>query len=431
MDRAQLAKVALQAAKAEHLEVWIDGHDEAVTRFSDNAINQNVAKVTQTVSLRAAFGQRVGIASTTDTSPGGVIDALHRAEAIARSSAPDEEYMPPPGPQCYPEVQAYDEATSTLPPTSRAEAVALTARLSAEAGVESSGSYTTGARRLFLANSAGLEACQERSFARFTVSTSAQSGGSGWSEGYSHRASDLNVETLARRAIGKAVTGGAPITIEPGPMTVVLEPAAFGSLMCFITWTLDAKEADEERSAWTGKVGEGIAVPSLSLRSDPLDPRLPGDPMTEDGLAARRVDWIGSGVLRQLAYSRYWADRQGVEPTGYCENIVIDGGDGGQDLDLIADVEDGILVTRFWYTNFVDEMALSTTGMTRGGLFRIEKGEVTSALTNFRFNDSPLGFLKRIRRMGEPVLTYTEYPETMVCPPAIIDEFHFTSGTSF
>lgn len=430
MDHTDLARVVLDAAEAEHIEVWIEGYDEAVTRFSGNEINQNVARATVSVAVRAAFGQRVGIASTTEVSAAGAVGALRRAEDSAQSSAPDEEYLPPPGPQKYPVVDVYDERTAALPPIERAEAVAVTGRLSREAGVESSGSYTSGAKRLFVANSGGLEAFHERSFARFTVSSSSDVGGSGWSEGYSYRVSDLDTEALAARAIGKARTGGPPRPVDAGPRTVVLEPAAFAGLMGFVSWSLDAKEADEERSAWTGKVGNVIAMENLSMRSDPLDRRLPGYPIGEDGLAARRVEWIENGVLRQLAYTRYWASRNGVEPTGYADNLAIEGGIG-TDSDLIRDVQDGLLVTRFWYLNLVDEMVLSTTGMTRGGLFRIERGEVTHALTNLRFNDSPLRFLKRVRRTGTPVLTYTEFDEAMLCPPVIIDELHFTSGASF
>ncbi|MBD3174060.1 MAG: hypothetical protein GF320_02680 [Armatimonadia bacterium] len=430
MDYPELARGALEAALADHVEVLVEGYDEAVTRFSGNAISQNVAKSVVECTLRVAFGQKVGQATTTDLTPEGVAAALRRAEDIARSSAPDPEYLPPPGPQEHPEVDAHDPATGELGPSERAAAVALTAGLSQEAGVDSSGSYTSGQRRVFLANSSGLTTSQARSFAKFTVSTSAETGGSGWAEGVSHRAADLDVEALARRAIGKATTGGEPVAATPGPTTVVLEPAAFAGLMGFVAWTLDAKEADEGRSPWSGKVGDKFGLDSLNMRSDPLDPRLAGDPMTEDGLAARRVEWIESGVLKQLAYSRFWAKEKGVEPTGFCENLVVDGGQGA-DSDLVSQVEDGVLVTRFWYMNFVDEMALSITGMTRGGLFRIQGGEVTGALTNLRFNDTPFGFLKRVRAMGAPVLTNTEFDEAMVCPPVVIDDFHFTSGTSF
>jgi len=42
------------------------------------------------------------------------------------------------------------------------------------------------------------------------------------------------------------------------------------------------------------------------------------------------------------------------------------------------------------------------TGMTRDGLFLIEKGRVSSAARNFRFNQSILEMLRNVEMMGPP-----------------------------
>jgi predicted Zn-dependent protease len=55
---------------------------------------------------------------------------------------------------------------------------------------------------------------------------------------------------------------------------------------------------------------------------------------------------------------------------------------------LVAGVERGILVTDFWYTRVLDPKSLVVTGLTRNGVWLIERGEVTQPVRNFRFTQS-------------------------------------------
>lgn len=95
--------------------------------------------------------------------------------------------------------------------------------------------------------------------------------------------------------------------------------------------------------------------------------------------------------------------------------------------DLIAQVEDGLLITRFWYIRFVDPMQLLLTGMTRDGVYRIQNGRVTHAVRNLRFNESPLAVLKNVRLLGKP----ERVRGNMLVPPVVVDRFTFTSTTTF
>ena len=171
-----------------------------------------------------------------------------------------------------------------------------------------------------------------------------------------------------------------------------------------------------------------MGVPALTMRSVPAHPILPSSPWGEQGIAASDTIWIEDGVLRNLIYSRFWAQEKGREATGRPANLVIDGSDATTE-DLIAQVDYGLLVTRFWYIRFVDPMKLLITGMTRDGLFLIEGGRVTRGVRNMRFNDSPLSVIKKIRAMGQA--RPTTLHGLQVVPPMLVDEFHFTSGTSF
>jgi len=55
---------------------------------------------------------------------------------------------------------------------------------------------------------------------------------------------------------------------------------------------------------------------------------------------------------------------------------------------MIAGTDRGLLVTRLWYIRELDPYEKVMTGMTRDGLFLVEKRKVSRSVRNFRFNQS-------------------------------------------
>jgi hypothetical protein len=101
---------------------------------------------------------------------------------------------------------------------------------------------------------------------------------------------------------------------------------------------------------------------------------------------------------------------------------------GGKSLaDLIASVDRGLLVTRFWYIRVVNPQTMQMTGLTRDGVFLIEQGKVTSPVMNFRFNQSPVEMLKNTVAMGKPVRVRGGEGQGMIAPPIVVKDFSFTS----
>ena len=73
--------------------------------------------------------------------------------------------------------------------------------------------------------------------------------------------------------------------------------------------------------------------------------------------------------------------------------------------ELIGGLERGLLVTRFWYIRAVNPQTAQLTGLTRDGLFLIEKGKIAAPVVNLRFNESPLAMLKNTVQVGKAVRT--------------------------
>ena len=109
------------------------------------------------------------------------------------------------------------------------------------------------------------------------------------------------------------------------------------------------------------------------------------------------TDWISNGTLSALTQTRHSAQITGLPVTPGIDNLELVAADGSGDVtSVVAGIERGLLLTCMWYIREVDPQSLLVTGLTRDGVFLVENGEVVGAVNNFRFNESPVGMLRRV-----------------------------------
>jgi predicted Zn-dependent protease len=165
----------------------------------------------------------------------------------------------------------------------------------------------------------------------------------------------------------------------------------------------------------------------VSLYSDPYDPKILSDPFDGEGFPLTRRNWIDKGVLKEMQYGRFWAKKQGKQPTGGANNIVLSGGTTSREQ-MIAGTARGILVSRLWYLREVDPRTLLYTGLTRDGTFLIENGKITKSIKNMRFNESPLFMLNNLEALGpQERVAGIEALIPCVMPLLKARDFNFTS----
>ena len=113
-------------------------------------------------------------------------------------------------------------------------------------------------------------------------------------------------------------------------------------------------------------------------------------------------------------------------------NLVMKEGDATIE-EMIASTERGLLVNQFHYSNVVDPMALSITGMTRAGVWVIEGGELAYPVKNLRYTESLLGALSRIEAVGNIVEPTGGglFGGGFMLAPMKINDFTFSSSTKF
>jgi len=428
-----LVESVIQKSEAEGVFVSLSTGEEALSRYSENQISQNISRNRFNLTITSYFGRRSASASTTEIDPEAITQTIHRSEELARIAPEDPEWVPLLEPQDYEQrTPAFDPETAALSPLARGEIVQRVCGLSAKAGVEGSGTFSTEAFLRVVGNSRGLRACDRGTQADFSFTARIEDGSS-WSQRTGFAVDQLPIESLTEQLIERALASRHPRPVNPGKYPVVFDAAAFADLLSWVIWNLDARAADEGRSFMSrideagkpvgNRLGEPMFSPLVQVQRQPAHPLLQLGTCFADGLSNHYREVIKDGVPQTLSYSRYWAQQQGKEPTGAMFPIVMSG--SNQSLaDLIAQTEQGILVSRAWYVRYVNPRTLEVTGMTRDGTFWIEEGQIAYPIKNLRFNQSLPEMLREI-----DALSSVQRFRSSVVPGVRVKAFNFSSVT--
>lgn len=426
----------LAMSAADQTRVTVVSRWSGNTRFADGGISTSGGVTDLSVTMTATVGRRRASATTNVVDEAALSRTVDLAAQLARLAPEDPELMPELGPQTYAPVDAFVQRTADLDPETRAAEVKRAVGAAAAAGkpageIFSAGFLEANAAAIAVATSAGLFAYHRTTDAGFSMTVRTPDGtGSGWASGGARDWGAVDAASIGRIAAQKAVASRNPQAIEPGLYTAVLEPQAVGDLIPLLAGALNARSADEGRSPFSKpgggtRLGEQVVDERVTLYSDPADPALRGQPFDAEGVPLRRIVWIEKGVLRNLAYSRFWAQQQGRPPTG--GNVLAGGlalvGGAKRTEEVIAGCERGILVTHFFYIRSLDPRTVLNTGLTRDGAFLIERGAITRALKNFRWNESPLLMLNRLEDIGRPEPTAAG----LLMPALRVSRFDFSS----
>ncbi|WP_310570889.1 TldD/PmbA family protein [Gemmatimonas sp.] len=435
-EAQEIAQRALRNSPAEETRVSINSAARADTRFALNQVTTSGENQDTQVTITAYSGNRAASVNTNRLDEASLAAAAKQAYEIAKLVPPNPERMPELGAQTYP---APRERSITLPsPTERAAASKIVTELARANELIATGFIECRASATALANSKGLFAYDSSSTVTMTTTVRSPDGtGSGWACTDGNTFSDLDPARVAATAVQKAKDSRSPVAIEPGRYTTILEPTAVGNLVQLIANAMQARSADEGRSFFSkqgggNKIGLKVVDERVTLLSDPADSPSTSGGYDGDGMPLEKVTWIENGVVKNLNYDRFWAQKQGVQPTR-------SGGRGALRMlggttsvaDMIKGTERGILVTRFWYIRGVDPRTILYTGLTRDGTFLIENGKVTRPIKNFRFNESPIFFLNNLEAMG-PTIRINASENlgaggAVYMPPIKVRDFTFSS----
>jgi len=422
-----ILKKVLGYSKAEGCEANLNSSRDGNIRYARNTVTTSGLVNDMTLVVASNYGKRQGTATINELDDVSLEKIVRRSEALAKLAPENPEFIEVLGPQEYLKSKSYFDSTAAITPEYRAQAAADSIEPSRKKKLVAAGFLEDSAGFQSMMNSKGLKAYHRSTGVDFSVTVRTEDGtGSGYALRDYNDSDRLDTAKASKIAIDKAERSKNARAIEPGKYTVILEPAASIGLLQNMMFNFDGRQADEGRSflAKPGggvKLGEKIVDERVTLYSDPTNPEIPVSPWSGDGRRRERTVWVEKGVVKNLYYSRYWAQKKSVKAIPFPANGVMEGGDESLKA-LIKGTKKGVLLTRTWYIRTVDPQTLLYTGLTRDGTFFIENGKIAFPVKNMRFNESPVIMLNNLEALGKP-----ERINGNLVPPMKIRDFTFTS----
>jgi predicted Zn-dependent protease len=445
MDERAVRKVCgriLELSLADEAEVIYHETASALTRFANNQIEQNVAEVVSQITFRGIWGKKTASVTTSRVDEASLKRLVETAAEVAAVQKDSPGLLPLPAPQTYAETDHFCEATAACTPEDRARGIGEHIRPIKERELTGAGIFTTGYQAVAVANSCGVWAYDR--FTEAAFSTQVMGGeGSGFAAATGARVADIDIPALTERAIDKCVASAAPEPLAPGEYTVILEPAAVSNLLLFAAGSAFGALAHiEQRSPLNGRLGDKVLGDNISIEDNAYHAIGLGLPFDFEGMPRQRVTLVTDGVLQRLVHDRRTAAKMDTETTGHSLpqpnmsgpwpfNLTLIPGEQSHD-EIIASTKQGILVTQFHYTNVVNPMELSVTGMTRNGTFMVKDGKIAHAVRNMRFTESVIKALSNVTAVGNDLTLATSlFGGGFVVPTLRVENFTFSSATEF
>ncbi len=454
----ELVERALAAAQSGECIAIADEGSTANLRWAGNSLTTNGVSRSRQLTIIAISRQgdeaRVGVVSRAGVHPGQVPDLVAEAEHAATEATPSEDAQP-----------------LVIPSDIRSDATKWDASPGAtQIGVfagfaeELGHAFTTAAsarRKLYgfaehqltstyVGTSTGIRLRHDQPTGRLELNAkSADMTKSAWTGTGTRDFSDVDVAGLEADLGRRLGWAERSVELPAGRYETLLPPTALADLMIYMYWSAGAKDALDGRTVFSKpgggtRIGEQLASLPVSLRSDPAARGLECAPFViahassrdssvfDNGLPKAATDWIANGVLTALTQTRHTAKLSGHPATPAIDNLMLTApGATGSVAELVGRTSRGLLLTCLWYIREVDPQTLLLTGLTRDGVYLVENGEVTGAVNNFRFNESPVGMLSRITEVGGTVPTlpreWADYFTRAAMPPVRVEGFNMSS----
>ncbi len=452
MSSAQeLVERGLAASSSEQCVVIVEASSSANLRWANNTMTTNGVMSGVHVTAIAFEGEGTASVSGTATSPEQVAALVAQADAAARDASPAEDVAELAGgtvsadweePAVETGIEVYRDVAADLGQVfADAEA----------AGRVLYGFVNHEMATTYLGSSSGLRLRHVQPTGHVgCTGKSADLANSAWVGRATRDFADVSAHGLAEELATRLSWGERRVDLPAGRYDTVLPPSAVADLMVDAYWSAGARVAHEGQSVYARpgggtRIGESLTRPEVTLYSDPAEPGLECAPFVvaaassnessvyDNGLALGRTPWIAGGTLTSLIQTRHTAVLTGQPATPGIDNLVLDvEGGTGSELDLIGDIEDGLLLTCLWYIREVDPQSLLLTGLTRDGVYRVEGGEITGRVNNFRFNESPVDLLRRFSAASATVPSFSrewgeDYFSRTATPALRVPDFNMSS----
>jgi predicted Zn-dependent protease len=465
MTPQETVERALASARCEDCVAIADETSAANLRWAGSTLTTNgVSRSRQltVIAIRRTAGQgtRVGVVSRAGVRTDQIEDVVRAAEQAASESSPAEDAQPLVGSADREASVGTGQAAWDDPVTSTEIGVF---RIFSDALAGAFDAAGSGGRRLygfaehsvtstFVGTSTGLRLRHDQPTGTLDLNAkSADMTRSAWAGQGTRDFTDIDVGVLDADLTRRPDWARRRVDLPAGRYETLLPPTAVADLLIYLYWMAGAKDALDGRTVFSKagggtRVGERLSGLPLTLRSDPTPAAAGGlacapfviahassraSSVFDNGLALRPTDWISRGELAALVQTRHSAQLSGLPATPLIGNLILDGAGTASLDEMTSRTGRGLLLTCLWYIREVDPQTLLLTGLTRDGIYLVENGEVTGAVNNFRFNESPVAMFGRVAEAGAtvPALSreWRDYFTRTAMAPLRVEGFNMSS----
>jgi predicted Zn-dependent protease len=422
MTPQETVERALALSKADGCVVLATERSEANLRWASNTLTTNGSMRSREVAVISMVGGAAAAVQRSAVSADDLEDLVRASEQAARDAGPNEDAAPLVEPDGGPD--GWDEEPAETSIGRLATVAADLGEAFARAASQSRllfGYAEHAVESQYLGSSTGLRLRHVQPTGRIDINgKSPDYSRSAWVGQGTPDFANVEVEALDRELGRRLAWADRTVALPAGRYETLLPPSAVGDLFLYLYWmATGARAADEGRTVFAKpgggtRIGERLATLPVTMRSDPALPGLECSPFLattrsdegtlsvfDNGLPIGSTEWIRDGVLAELMRSRAYATKTGATPQPGADNLLLEvPGSTASTDDMVARTERGLLLTCIWYVRPVDMQTMLMTGLTRDGVYLVEDGEVTGAVNNFRWNESPVDLLGRISEAG-------------------------------
>jgi predicted Zn-dependent protease len=462
---------ALQAATSDDCVVIAEERSSANLRWAGNTLTTNGVSRSRRLTViaisREGAQSRVGVVSRAGVQDYQIPEVVAQAQRAAAEASPADDAQPLPGPpgddpfgkQARAGLAGDGHRPAWDDPPGQTEIGVLRGfagtlgdafGVAAATGRRLYGYAEHSVNSLFLGSSSGLRLRHDQPSGKVELNAkSADLSRSAWAGVGTRDFTDVDVAGLDAGLAQRLDWATRRVELPPGRYETLLPPGAAADLFIYMYWSAGAKDAVDGRTVFSRpgggtRVGDRLASLPVTLRSDPGAPGLECAPFViahassressvfDNGLPLAPTEWVRGGELAALTQTRHSAALSGLAVTPAISNLIMESPGAAASLDdMISRTRRGLLLTCLWYIREVDPPTLLLTGLTRDGVYLVENGEVTGAVNNFRFNESPVAALGRISEAGAtgPALPreWSDYFTRSAMPPLRVDDFNMSS----
>lgn len=312
-----------KAAGIEAAEAYLSEKENFSAMRNNGALEDYQSNHTRGLGFRGLVNGRMGYASTEaldEESIGQLIRGVIESATLCESD--DEQPLYQGGGQV-PELELYQPELDKVAPEAKLakiEAMENACKAADSRYLNGYNMVETTRHTVRIANSFGMDQTYTENFCNLYCNANVKEGDNVSTGGFVQISRDfdaLDPDRLARDSVDQAVKGLNAEPVASGKYHVVFWNEALVSLLGVFSTVFSAETEQMGLSLLSGKLGETIAAPCVTLVDDPLRPDCLGSrPFDDEGVPSHQHMLVENGVFRTFLHNLKTARKADVESTG-------------------------------------------------------------------------------------------------------------------